>query len=60
MIKDNECLAFGFQVLLGNDIYNIAELGEYRSKCFCQWLELDSLFKILHVYTATWSVYGPT
>lgn len=49
IVKDDEGLTFRLQILLRDDIDNIAKLGEYGSQGFCERLNLDALFEILNV-----------
>ena len=53
LLEDDESLPFGLQVGLGDDVDDVAVLGEDGSQGGFQNIGLDALFKIAHI-DATW------
>lgn len=51
IIENDESLTLGLQILLGNDIDDVAELREYCPQGIRQSLELDALFQVLYIDT---------
>lgn len=47
IIEDDESLAFGFEVGLGDEVDDITVLGEYFAEGFFELVDLYSLFEIL-------------
>lgn len=52
IFEDNKGLSFCLEVLLGDDVDDIAEFREDSPKRLRQRLELDAFLEILHVNTA--------
>lgn len=46
IVKNNEGLAFGFQVSLGDKVYDVAIFGEYFSEGFLELFDFDSLLEV--------------
>lgn len=51
ILKDDKSLTLGLEVLLGNNIDNIAKLGKDGSQSLGNRLDLDAFFKVLDVDT---------
>lgn len=48
-VKDDECLALGFQVRLGYDVDDLAVLGEKLAERLLELLDLDALLEVADV-----------
>jgi len=58
VVKDYECLSFGLEIGLCDEVDNFAVLGENLGESFFELFDLYALFKVLYVDTTTMSV-GP-
>lgn len=50
-VKDYECLAFGLQIGLSNNIHDFAILGEEFRESFLQLVDFDTLLEVANIYT---------
>ena len=51
VLKNNESLALGLQVRLGDDVDDVSILGENGTECLLERFRLDALLEITHVNT---------
>jgi hypothetical protein len=51
IVKYNESLALGLEILLCNNVYYISKFGEERAERIDKSIGFDALFEVLHINT---------